>query len=48
MTDIRRNEDVMEANLFSLHDYLEQRHGPAMAQVLMDDLVTRESIQKAA
>ena len=48
MTDKGRNTEVLTADLISLQDYLEQRHGPAMAQVLIDDLVTLESVQRAA
>ena len=43
MKDERENT-VMKADLVSLQDYLERRHGPAMAQILIDDLVTLESV----
>lgn len=39
---------VQNANLLSLQDYLELRHGPAIAQVLIDDLVTIEDVRAAA
>ncbi|MEM6780682.1 MAG: hypothetical protein AAF569_02340 [Pseudomonadota bacterium] len=48
MTDKWRKDGTLKADLVSLQDYLEQRHGPAMAQVLIDDLVTLESVQQAA
>lgn len=35
-------ENILKADLVSLQDYLEQRHGPAIAQILIDDLVTLE------
>lgn len=43
-----RSETVMQADLVSLQDYLEERHGPAIAQILIDDLATQETIQQAA
>lgn len=48
MTQNWRNQEVLKADLVSLQDYLEQKHGPAIAQILIDDLTTRESVLQAA
>ena len=48
MSNTHGNEQILQADLISLQDYLEQRHGPAMAQVLIDDLVTQGSVARAA
>lgn len=40
----RRGEKILKADLVSLQEYLELRHGPALAQILIDDLITIEQV----
>ena len=43
MAEKFENNKVAGADLLTLQNYLELRHGPAIAQILIDDLETRES-----